>query len=79
MELTQEQYQALEPYYKFLRGAKYQRNILVPHTSFIHIMETVYGIHWRNYVPTSVNSCGTCKLNELTKICTMIEDYANNR
>lgn len=79
MELTKEQYDKINLYYNFLRGAKYSRNILIPHTSFVKIMEIVYGEHWRNHVPLSVNSCGYCKLDELTKICTMIEDYASRQ
>ena len=74
--LNDNQYQILQPYYKYLKAAKYSNNILIPHNSFIKIMETVYGEHWRNHVPTSVNTCGHCKIQELSKICTMIEDYA---
>lgn len=79
--MTQEQFNNLTPYFKYLKCAKYSHNVLLPHSDCIKILNIIYGEHWQNYVSPSFQSCGKCKLETLSKICTLYEDYVecNNR
>lgn len=37
-------------------------------SDFVKVLEIYYGSDWRSKTPSSVLTCGNCKLNELRKI-----------
>lgn len=73
--LSKKQYESLLPYYDKLKSAKYSKTILIIQMHLIRILETTYGNDWRSHVSNSVLSCGSCKIKELSKICTLMENY----
>lgn len=75
MELSDKQYQELKFIKDRLLYSWRTNSYSLAFNTVIKVMEITYGKQWRDKVPSSFATCGTCKLREIKKIAQMIIDY----